>query len=250
MESIVWNEEYNIGVDVVDTAHAKLFRIVDKLRERLENEQTLRNDLRLSDYSSPAVERFLGVMAGWLTGHILTEDLAIVGKVIARRRYSLSSKISVIAKAVSHTMDDVFHVDSKLASADYKGENLGNAFYCRLRYDIDNGGKVQILLGVEEQLILKAVGQVMVVPPSQRNNIVNAAALQIFEQLFHHMGKMFRSETVYELTKNSLLSRDEFRADFMKGYPCSLLFDTRLGHFVFCFRTWKEKKPQEGHVSA
>ena len=101
-------------------------------------------------------------MTGWLTGHILTEDLAIVGKVATRRRYNLSSKISVIEKAVGHTMEDVFHVESKLASADYKGENLGNAFYCRLHYDIDNGGKVQILLGVEEQLILKGVGQVMV----------------------------------------------------------------------------------------
>lgn len=293
MESIVWNEQYNMGIEIVDTAHAKLFRIVDKLRDRLQNEQapqraceegikylesytmkhfseeeaymrsvrykgyvqhkkihdnfrdktlvSLRNDLQLSNYSSLSVERFIGVMTGWLTGHILTEDLAIVGKVATRRRYNLSSKISVIEKAVGHTMEDVFHVESKLASADYKGENLGNAFYCRLHYDIDNGGKVQILLGVEEQLILKGVGQVMVAAPSQRSNVVNAAALQIFEVLFHHMGKLFRSETTYELTKNGLLTKDEFRADFMKGYPCSLLFDTRLGHFVFCFRTWKGK---------
>ena len=287
MENIVWNEQYNIGVEVVDTAHANLFRIVDKLKSRLEDQLatqraceegikylegytmkhfseeeiymrsirykgyvSLRNDLQLSNYSTPAVERFLGVMTGWLTGHILTEDLAIVGKAIARKRYDLSSKISVVSKAVSHTMEDVFHVETRLASAEYKGENMGNAFYCRFLYDIDNNGKVQILLGVEEQLILHAVGKVMTAPPSKRSAMVNAAALQIFEQLFHHMGKLFRSQPTYELDGNTLLTKDEFRADFMKGYPCSLLFDTRLGHFVFCFRTWKEKKPQTSHASA
>ena len=37
MERIVWDEKYNIGVEVVDKAHAKLFRIIDKLLENLQD---------------------------------------------------------------------------------------------------------------------------------------------------------------------------------------------------------------------
>lgn len=292
MENIAWNEQYNIGIEVIDKAHAKLFRIVGKLTELLKDEQaakraceegikylegytmkhfseeeaymrsirysnyawhkkihdnfrdetlvSLRQDLQLSHYSQASLERFLGVMTGWLTGHIMTEDLAIVGKTLSKKLYEPSSKLSIVSRAVNNAMEDVFQVEAKLVQSDYKGQSIGNGFYCRLTYDIDNDGKVQLLLGVEEQLILKGVGRAMKVPPAKRDAIVNAAAPQIFEQLFRHMGKLFRSKSVYKITSNDLLDKDAFRADFMKGYPCSLLFSTRVGYFIFCFRTWKE----------
>ena len=97
---------------------------------------------------------------------------------------------------------------------------------------------------MEEQLVLKAVGLVLMASPTKRTAMVNAAALQIFEQLFHHMGRLFRSEASYSIPSDDLLTRDQFRADFMKGYPCRLLFSTRLGYFIFCFRTWKAPKQQ------
>ncbi|MCI8983500.1 MAG: hemerythrin family protein [Hungatella sp.] len=293
MENIVWNEQYNIGVEVVDNAHAKLFRIVNKLTKLLKDEQTarhaceegikylenytmrhfseeeaymrsihyqnyawhkkihdnfrdktlvsLRRDLQLSQYSQTAVERFLAVMTGWLTGHIITEDLAIVGKNLSKKIYEPSSKLSIVAKAVNNAMVDVFQVEAKLVQTSYKGQNIGNSLYCRLTYDIDNDGKVQLLLGVEEQLVLKGVGRLMKYPPTKRDTFVNTVALQIFEQLFRHMGKLFRSGSNCEITSNDLLDKDAFRADFMQGYPCSLLFNTRVGYFIFCFRTWKER---------
>ena len=39
MEQIVWDEKFNIGVEVVDKAHSKLFRIMKKLLEVPENEE-------------------------------------------------------------------------------------------------------------------------------------------------------------------------------------------------------------------
>ena len=37
MERLVWDDKYNIGVEVVDKAHAKLFKIIDKLLENIED---------------------------------------------------------------------------------------------------------------------------------------------------------------------------------------------------------------------
>lgn len=293
MEKVEWNEQYNIGVDIIDTAHANLFRIVGRLMEHMKDTRSswhaceegikylegytmkhfseeeafmrsiqykgygkhkkihdnfrdktlisLRQELRMSNYSSASMERFLGVVLGWLTGHIMMEDQAIVGKVGARKPCEFSPRISAIAKIVDHTLQDVFQVEAKLDNANYKGQNIGKGFYSRMVYDIDNHGKVRLLLGIEEPLVFHSIGQILEAPLLKKDYIIDTAAQQIFEMLFLHMSRVFRSETIYEPGSNDLLSRDEFRSDFMKGYPCSLLFGTRHGYFIFCFRTWKTK---------
>ena len=40
MEKFVWDEKYEIGVEIVDRAHAKLFRITNKLQEISEDALT------------------------------------------------------------------------------------------------------------------------------------------------------------------------------------------------------------------
>ena len=70
----------------------------------------------------------------------------------------------------------------------------------------------------------------------KQTEMVRHASVQILEQFFHHLGKMFKSDAEYRISGEELLTRDEFRRDFMTRYPCSLLFETRLGHFIFCAR--------------
>ena len=38
MGKLLWNEKFNIGVEVVDKAHARLFRKVGKLMDMVEHE--------------------------------------------------------------------------------------------------------------------------------------------------------------------------------------------------------------------
>ncbi len=301
MEKVVWDEQFNIGVEVVDKAHAKLFRIIGKLidlsddpgkyqstykegvkyledysMKHFSEEEafmrsikyggyarhkqihdtfrdktlvSLKKDLALSNYSILSVQRFVGTMTGWLTGHIMIEDQAIVGKVSTKKMFDYSSQVSTISKAVNRAMMDVFRVEAKLVSADYKGQNIGNGFYCRFLYDIEGGSRLQLLLGVEEPLILRGIGQMLGMKKIQRGEMANEAALQIFSLLFQHMGRMFRTEKEHELGTNDLLTRDEFRADFMKGYPCSLLFSTKLGYFIFCFRSWRIRNPKKENAA-
>ena len=56
MNKLVWKEQLNIGVDVIDTAHANLFRIVGKLMDRIENDSNYESACRegikyLEDYT-------------------------------------------------------------------------------------------------------------------------------------------------------------------------------------------------------
>ena len=46
MESVVWDDKFNIGVEVVDKAHTKLFRILKKLLEVTEGEEANANNYK------------------------------------------------------------------------------------------------------------------------------------------------------------------------------------------------------------
>lgn len=296
MESVVWDEKFNIGVEVVDRAHAKLFRIMKKLLELPEGEEanpnnyregikyleaysmthfleeetymrsirykgyaehkrihdgfrdktlvSLKRDLELSGYSMAAVQRFVGIVNNWLTEHIMREDQAIVGKAVARRSSDFSSQIAVISRAVDRASRDVLQLDTRLVSEKYKGQNIGNGFYCYQDYDMDGGIGLQILLGLEEPLLMRGVHRLKGRKKVQSEEVTQSDMLQVFTPLFQKIGRMFRIETEYEITWENLLDRDGFRTEFMKGYPCSLLFGTKLGNLIFCYRSRKGKKGQ------
>ena len=134
-QHFVWKEEYNLGVDLIDKEHQRLFRIINKLFAMKEEEKdnqwvcqegvkyfkghamkhfadeeqymaeihysgleqhrrihqefrtntipALEEELERTDYAPDAVDHFMGVCAGWLIGHTLTEDQAIMGDHIA-----------------------------------------------------------------------------------------------------------------------------------------------------------------------
>ena len=289
MENIAWDDKFNIGVDVIDKAHAKLFRIMNKLIDMSEDEEnnqttykegikyleaysmthfseeesymrsiryqgyaqhkkvhdnfrdktlvTLKKDLESSNYSTASVQRFVGIMNNWLTEHIMMQDQAIVGRIVNRKGFDLTSQIPVISRVLNRAMTEVFQTEAKFVSADYKGQNFGKTLYCCYFCDTESGIRLQLLLGIEETLFLRAVKQQGVT-----GNLTEDETLQIFGQLFQIISKLFRVETEYELDRDNLLTRDGFRANFMKGYPCSLLFSTKSGYFVFCYRSWRVKK--------
>lgn len=293
MERIVWDEKYNIGVEVVDKAHAKLFRIIDKLFESLEDEVSnqhtymegikyldaysmkhfseeeafmrsirysgyahhkkihdnfrdktlvsLKKDLELSRYSSAAIQRFLDTMLRWLKEHILQEDQAIVGRNVSSKKRDLSSQIAAISRTINRATAEAFQVEVKLINQEYKGINIGNAYYCRQCFDVEGGIKLQILLGVEEAFILRGANRLVKRKTIQKDEITTAMLLKIFEQLFENIARLFRAEPESALEKENLMTVEEFRTEFMKGYPCSLLYSNKIGYLSFCYRNWRVK---------
>ncbi len=290
MDKLIWNDRLNIGVEIIDEAHAYLFRIAGKLIELIENEANYRNacreglryledycmqhfseeeaymrsiryrgyekhkqlhdifrdqtlvslkkNLEASDYSQAAAHRFLGVLLGWLTGHIMVEDQEIAGEIHTAGNHDTSSETAIAAGAVSQAMQDMFRLEAKLADGNYQGRNMGMEFFCRLCYDADDGGKVQLLLGMEERLLRRGVGLLFGLYAMQNTALVHEVSLQIFEQFLHYMGKLFEPDTAYRLSRAELLTDDEFRSDFMTRYSVCARFETRLGDFVFCSRRW------------
>lgn len=291
MEKILWDDRFKIGVEAVDKAHAKLFRITNKLfdisqdtsvnqaaygegikyleaytmthfseeeaymrsirysgyaehkriHDNFRNKTlvSLKRDLELSGYSSTAIQRFVGIMGNWLTEHIMLEDQAIVGKAVRQKKRDRSSQIDIISRTVNQTVQEVFQAETKLVSTDYKGQNIGNGYYCCQYFNMGGGVMLQLLLGVEDILFLRGIERI---PGIRKREMTESDILHVFEQLFRKMGRLFKVEMKPEFGMENLLDRDKFRQEFMKGCPCSLLFGTRSGALVFCYRSWREKR--------
>ncbi len=291
MEKIVWDDRFKIGVEVVDRAHAKLFRIINKLSDLSQDTSashaayregikyleaytmthfseeeaymrsiryngyaehkrihdnfrnktliSLKRDLELSSFSGAAVERFVGTLNRWLSEHIMLEDQAIVGKAVRQKKRDRSSQIEIISRTVNRAVQDVLQAETKLVSDDYKGQNIGNGYYCCQYYDMGGGVMLQLLLGVEDILFLRGIERI---PGIRKREMTERDTLHVFAQLFEKMGRLFKVETEPEFGMENLLDRDQFRKEFMKGCPCSLLFGTRSGALVFCYRSWRAKQ--------
>ena len=232
MEKVAWDDRFKIGVEIVDRAHAKLFRIVNKLFDISQDASTnqaayvegikyleaysmthfseeeaymrsvryngyaehkrihdnfrnktlisLKRDLELSGYSVPAVQRFVGIMNNWLSEHIMLEDQAIVGKAVRQKKRDRSSQIEIISRTVHRAVQDILQAETKLVSDDYKGQNIGNGYYCCQYYDMGGGVMLQLLLGVEDTLFLRGVGRI---PGIRKREMTERDTLHVFKQL-------------------------------------------------------------------
>lgn len=185
---LAWNERYNIGVDIIDKEHKKLFSILNKLFDFGRQEEksqwvcqeavkyfkdhaiqhfadeeaymfsidyaglevhrrihknfrertipALERELELSEYSADSINHFLGVCAGWLIGHSLIEDYAIVSGETIKQWENLHSEEeqAVMAQTLASLLHSMFQLDARLISNCYGGEKFGDGIYYRLIY--------------------------------------------------------------------------------------------------------------------
>ncbi len=244
----VWQEDFNIGVDVIDKEHQKLFKIINKLfsfREKkttsqwacqegikffkghaikhfsdeeaymasihyegLEQHKHLHNgfrdntlpaleqELERTDYAPDAVEHFLGVCAGWLIGHTLTEDLAITGKHKKKLATHLpKEELAAMKKVIIQLVFDMFHLESHLISDTYNGEKFGNGVYYRLIYGTKKSKKKQeVILVFEEKLLINTVGKIMGIQTNKLDNMLVHAARYTARQFVEGVMEQFPTE--------------------------------------------------------
>ncbi len=208
---LVWQERYNIGVEVIDKEHKKLFSVLNKLFDFGKQDEksqwvcqeavkyfrdhalkhfaeeeaymlsinyagfemhrrihknfrertlpTLERELELTGYSADAVSHFLGVCAGWLIGHTLIEDHAIVEKESVSQWVNLlpEEEQTVMGQTINRLLNDMFRLEPRLVSDCYGGEKFGDGIYYRLIYCSKEGKKWEFILIFEEKLILATV---------------------------------------------------------------------------------------------
>lgn len=285
---IAWEERFNIGVDVIDKEHKKLFKIINKLFS-FEEEDTksqwvcqegikyfkehavrhfadeesymtsidyseldihrrihddfrkktlpaLERELINSHYSVESVNHFLGVCVGWLIGHTLTEDHAIIGKGMNKWVNLLpEEEHAAIRDTIIELIFNLFQLDSRVISESYSGEKFGNGVYYRLVHGNKNGEKCETILIFEDRLLVNTVGKMIGEKTNKLNIMTVNAARYTARQFVDNIMEHFPPVDAFELKSENLLTYEQFKKVFDREKPqVSLLFDTGEGYFAYC----------------
>ena len=300
---LVWNERYNIGVDIIDKEHKKLFSILNKLFDFGQQEEksqwvcqeaikyfrdhalkhfadeeaymvsidyaglevhrrihrnfrertipALERELELNKYSPESVNHFLGVCAGWLIGHSLIENHAIVSGENVKQWENLQpeEEQAVMSQTLAGLLHSMFQLEARLISNCYGGEKFGDGIYYRLIYRTRDKKRWEFYLIFEEQLIVSTIGSVMDTSSEAVSVMLMNASRYVAKQLVERMKEHFPNSEQFELKEEQLLTYDQFQKVFEKQSPqYSLLFDTGKGYFAYC-ATASEQLQTEGGVS-
>ncbi len=138
----------------------------------------LEQELERTDYSQESMEHFLGVCAGWLVGHTLTEDQAITGEKMSTCEHLLpSEELEAMKKVIVQLVFDMFRLESQAISDAYGGEKFGRGVYYRLVYGTRGDEKRQeVILVFEEKLLINTVGKILGIKTNKLDAmLVNAA---------------------------------------------------------------------------
>ena len=197
----------------------------------------LEQELEQTEYAPDAVEHFLGVCAGWLIGHTLTEDRAITGEQVSKWGSLLpEDELEALKKVIVQLVFDMFRLESQAISETYGGERFGKGVYYRLIYGAGQEEKQEILLVFEEKLLINTVGKVMGIQTNKLDTILVNAARYTAKQFVGRIMEYFPEMSAYQLQEENLLTYNQFQRVFERHKPqVSLLFNTGgAGYFAYC----------------
>ena len=286
---LVWNNRYNVGVDVIDKEHKKLFRILNKLfafgqqetkrpwvcqetvkyfkdhalRHFQDEEEymvsvgytglkthmrihknfrettlpALEKELELAGYSEEAVNHFLGVCAGWLIGHTLIEDQAIVSGEEVKQWENLlpEEEQAMMGQTVASILHSMFRLNPQLISNYYAGEQFGRGICCRLVYSDGEKKSWEFLLLFEEQLVGSIIGNAVSSKSETTAMMLSNVASYAATQLVERVRRYFPSLKPLVLKEEQILTYEQFYRMYERLSPqFSFLFDTGKGYFAYC----------------
>ncbi len=108
----------------------------------------LERELELAEYSKDSIDHFLRVCVGWLIGHILIEDQAIVNGEVLKQWENLLPEEgqAVMGQTIVSQLHDMFQLESQMISNCYGGEKFGDGIYYRLIYKTVEKKKWEFLI--------------------------------------------------------------------------------------------------------
>lgn len=209
-------------------------RLHDTFRKKTLPE--IEKELYQTRFSADAIEHFLGVCAGWLIGHTLTEDQAITGKVTSKWVGLLpEEEQDAMGKVVIQLLYDLFRLNARIISEGYGGEKFGNGIYYRLVYGSSKSDKWDVFMVFEERLLVNTIGGIMGFGNDKVDVMMVNATRYVAKQLVERIRAYIPSDEPYEVKEENLLTYDQFERAFAGEKPqCSLLLDTGEGYFAFC----------------
>ncbi len=231
IEHFQHEEDYMRSIDYPD------YEIHKRLHYDFQNNTlpSLEEELGETDFSEEAMRHFLGVSIGWLLAHTQTEDQAIAGKRISQwTNIPPEEEIDALEQMIVQLFNDMFQLKAKAISRQYGGEEIGKTICFRFVYHGDKKERWEVIWGIEEQLLLKVVSDLMDAQYLKVDDMVINMTRYIARQMIGRIIECFPHLQALEMEGESLLTYEQLVASFERIPPfCSMLFDTGAGYFSF-----------------
>lgn len=201
---------------------------------------SLIKDFEEHDYDKESVSRFIYIIAGWLTGHIMIEDMAMVGK--TNTKYEAKAdpleKIKIIDAEFVDFMKRIFDIDVELFDSCYAGTPLNTpSCYQMIFKDESNGKRVRMTMIVEEPMILSLVGKILSTKLTRADKNVYRAYVELAQKYAYQLLNILFPGSPLKKIDHKYLSLVELRYCFKEKLPTyALLWKSKEGFIGFCYR--------------
>ena len=289
MRQLQWQERFDIGVDIVDQAHKRLFAIVDKIMElyverheskfacvegikyfkayalkhfaeeeaymrqigypgypahkrhhdrmRRETLPALERELYATDFSTKAVQHFIGVCVGWLTGHILIEDRAITGKAAgAFTPPQADDELSLIRAVIIEPLQEILGQEVRFVGRFSTEDMIRDAQYYEMPCHTRPGQKTRFVLVIGEAPMLRAAGMMFGMEFHSMDEAARFAIRELAQNLIQRAAACFEHDPeAYEMEEERFLEEWEYNQEFSEHAPqYGLLFSVKQDCFALC----------------
>jgi len=175
---------------------------------------------------------FIGTGVGWLLEHIVTADMAIVGKGIMSHAKQLSVSEDTLEQAINFLLTSSLNIEAnvKVLSRNYQGEFFGKAIHRKIIYS-SNFREVTIISGIEKNFLLNVAKMMYGSEMGDETELV-LSSLQAFDTHFWlSIGRRFvGNEIEITVKESSLVVSSDISEELQKLKPkTSLLFTSDLG---------------------
>lgn len=231
LEHFEHEEEYMRSIDYSEYEIHK--RLHDNFRYK--TLPALEKEMVETEFSTDSIRHFLGVCIGWVVAHTQTEDQAISGKTVSKwTDIPHEKEKEALEQTITQVIHDIFHLDAKLISEQYTGENFGDVVCCRFVYRGQKKEQWGVTLVFEEHMLLQVIGNILKTQYQKVDDMVINVTRYLARQFLDRIRESFPSIDLYELEKECLLTQEQLVDLFERSHPpCSLLFDTGIGYFAF-----------------
>lgn len=231
IEHFEHEEEYMRSIDYSE------YEIHKRLHDNFRNETlpALEKEMVETEFSTDSIRHFLGVCIGWVVAHTQTEDQAISGKTVSKwTDIPHEKEKDALEQTITQVIHDIFHLEAKLISEQYTGENFGDVVCCRFVYRGQKKEQWGVTLVFEEHMLLQVIGNILKTQYQKVDDMVINVTRYLARQFLDRIRESFPSIDLYELEKECLLTQEQLVDLFERSHPpCSLLFDTGIGYFAF-----------------
>ncbi len=188
-------------------------------------------ELEANDYSPESIHQFIGIFAGWLTGHILIEDRAITGR--AQSKWNVHNdkdREDALNSELKKFMSDFHKLDINLITRRYEGLEIENAFY----YEMIFKGR-RVVFFAQNAVVLKMASDIL----GSEQNILNKQAMMAYVQLIHSLVKVVLCIVGYA-GDMTIISHRAINPEILKGYfgqnfpDYSLEWGSQVGRLGLC----------------